>query len=236
MIKEAIILAGGFGTRLKEVIGEDIPKPMAPVNGRPFLEYILAYLEKWGVERVIMATGYRHEVIEAHFRDRHNDIEIAYSVEEEPLGTGGAVKKAMELVNDSSPYVINGDTYFDANLWKLGNSFRAKEAEAIMALRKMGDTSRYGTVKIDPDNRITEFKEKGAHKGMGFINGGTYILSGKAFLDLGLPDKFSLEKDYFEKYYTKQRMFGVRCYSYFLDIGIPEDYEEAADAFEGLLI
>ncbi|RLD56506.1 MAG: D-glycero-D-manno-heptose 1-phosphate guanosyltransferase [Bacteroidetes bacterium] len=234
MIKEAIILAGGFGTRLKEVIGEDIPKPMAPVDGRPFLEYLFKYLDKWGVERLILATGHKHEVIEAHFGDRFNKQEIVYSREEEPLGTGGAVKKAMEYVNGYSGYIINGDTYFDVNLWKLANSFRAKEAESVMALRKMADVSRYGSVKIDLDNRITEFTEKGSQTGMGFINGGTYILERKAFLDLDLPDIFSLEKDYFEQHYNKLRIFGVRCYSYFLDIGIPEDYEEAQDAFDGL--
>ena len=234
MIKEAIILAGGFGTRLKEVIGEDIPKPMAPVDGRPFLEYLFKYLDKWGVERLILATGHKHEVIEAHFGDRFNNQEIVYSREEEPLGTGGAVKKAMEYVNGYSSYIINGDTYFDVNLWKLANSFRAKEAESVMALRKMSDVSRYGSVKIDLDNRITEFTEKGNQTGMGFINGGTYILARKAFLDLDMPDVFSLEKDYFEQYYNKLRIFGVRCYSYFLDIGIPEDYEEAQDAFDGL--
>lgn len=235
MIKEAIILAGGFGTRLKEVIGEDIPKPMAPVDGRPFLEYLLAYLDKWGVDRVIIATGYKHEVIEAHFGNRYKNQEIIYSKEIEPLGTGGAVKQAMEYVNGFSCYVLNGDTYFDANLWKIANSFRAKEAEAVMALRKMGDVSRYGSVKIDLENRITEFAEKGGQTGMGFINAGTYVLERKAFLDLEFPDKFSLEKDYFEQYYNKQRIFGVRCYSFFLDIGIPEDYEEAGDAFEGLI-
>ncbi|MCK4569456.1 MAG: nucleotidyltransferase family protein [Bacteroidales bacterium] len=236
MIKEAIILAGGFGTRLKEVIGEDIPKPMAPVNDRPFLEYILAYLDKWGVERVIMATGYKHEVIEAYFKDSYKDIGIIYSVEEEPLGTGGAVKKALEYVNGYSAYVINGDTYFDVNMWKLANFHQASEADVCMTLRKVDDVSRYGTVKIDLEGRIEEFNEKGVRTGMGLINGGTYIINRKNFLDLDLPEKFSLEKDYFEKFYKKQRMFGVRCYSFFLDIGIPEDYKEATDAFEGLLI
>lgn len=235
MIQEAIILAGGFGTRLKQVIGEDIPKPMAPVNNKPFLEYLLAYLDKWGVERVIMATGYKHEVIEDYFKDKFNDIEVVYSVEKEALGTGGAVRQAMEYVNGYSTYVINGDTYFDVNLWKLANSFRAKEADSMIALRKMGDVSRFGTVKIDLENRITEFIEKGTQTGMGFINGGTYILARKKFLDLNFPEIFSLEKDYFEQYYNKERIFGVRCYSYFLDIGIPEDYEEAADALEGLI-
>ncbi len=228
-------MAGGFGTRLKEVIGDDIPKPMAPVHDKPFLEYLLHYLDKWGVSRVIMATGYKHEVIESYFGNRHNEIDIIYSVEEEPLGTGGAVKKAMEYVNGYSAYVINGDTYFDVNLWKLANFHRAKEADICITLRKVGDVSRYGKVEINVQNRIEAFTEKGKESGMGFINGGTYLITRKTFLELDLPDKFSLEKDYFEKYYTKQEMYGVRCFSYFLDIGIPEDYEEAADAFEGFL-
>lgn len=235
MIKEAIILAGGFGTRLRELIGDDIPKPMAPVNERPFLEYLLRYLNKWGVSRVVMATGYRHEVIEAYFGERYAEMEIIYSVEKEPLGTGGAVKKAMEHIDGYSCYVVNGDTFFDVNLWKVGNFHRAREAHASMALRKVGDVSRYGSVKIDKENRITSFEEKGGATGMGFINGGTYIINRKAFLELDLPDTFSLETDYFQKHYKDLRIFGVRCFSYFLDIGIPEDYEEASDAFEGLL-
>mgnify|MGYP001820944102 CR=1 FL=1 len=236
MIKEAIILAGGFGTRLKEVIGEDIPKSMAPVRGHPFLEYLLHYLNRWGVENVVMATGYKHEVIEKHFGDQYKDVGITYSVEDEPLGTGGAVKKALDKISSYSCYVLNGDTYFDVNLWKMANFHRAREAVASMALRKVGEVSRYGTVKIDMDNKIEQFSEKGEQSGMGFINGGIYILNRQAFLDLNLPDTFSLEKDYFEKYYDKLPMYGVRCYSFFLDIGIPEDYEEAQDAFDGLLI
>jgi D-glycero-alpha-D-manno-heptose 1-phosphate guanylyltransferase len=236
VIKEAIILAGGLGTRLKEVIGDEIPKPMAPVNGRPFLEYLLEYLDKWGVSRVIMATGYKHEVIEAHFGDRFKEIEIVYSVEKEALGTGGAVKQAMGFVNGYTVYVLNGDTYFDVNLWKMANFHDAREAEASMTLRKMGDISRYGAVKIDLNNKVEAFKEKGSETGMGFINGGTYIFNRNTLLDIDLPDKFSLETDYFEKYYKKQQIFGVRCFSYFLDIGIPEDYEEAQDAFKGLFI
>ena len=235
MIKEAIILAGGLGTRLKEVIGEDIPKPMAPVNGHPFLEYLLRYLGKWGVNRVVMATGHRHEVIEDFFGSHYDGIEIVYSAEDEPLGTGGAVKKAMEYINGYSCYVLNGDTYFDVNLWKMANFHQAREAVACMALRKVEKVGRFGSVKIDQENRIEEFVEKGEQPGEGFVNGGTYILNRKAFLDLPLPQAFSLEKDYFEKYHKKLPMYGVRCYSYFLDIGIPEDYEEAADAFEGLL-
>jgi len=208
---------------------------MAPVSGHPFLEYLLTFLDKWGVSRVVMATGYKHEAIEEFFKDRYLDIEIVYSIEEEPLGTGGAVKKAMEYINDFSCYVLNGDTYFDVNLWKLANFHRARECDASMAMRKVEDVSRYGSVNIDLENRINEFTEKGSQTGMGFINGGTYILNRKTFLELDLPDKFSLETDYFEKYYTKQRMYGIRCYSFFLDIGVPEDYEEAEDAFEGLL-
>ncbi len=235
MIKEAIILAGGLGSRLKGVIGEGIPKPMAAVNGRPFLEYLLTYLDKWGVSRVIMATGFKHEVIEDYFGNDYKDMEIVYSVEDVPLGTGGAVKKALGFVKGRDVFVVNGDTYFDTNLWKLANFHKANEVDVCIALRKMVDTSRFGTVKIDLKNRIIKFTEKGAQTGMGFINGGTYVINSKTFLELDLPAKFSLEIDYFEKYYKKQRIFGLRCYSFFLDIGIPEDYEEAADAFEGLL-
>ncbi len=235
MINEAIILAGGLGTRLREVIGDEIPKPMAPVRGRPFLEYLFSYLNKWGVTKLILATGHRHEMIEAHFGSRFHEQDIIYSVEHEPLGTGGAVKRAMEHVKGPTAYVLNGDTYFDANLWKIANFHRAHEADACMALRKVGDISRYGAVKIDLENRITDFVEKGSQGGMGFINGGTYIINRKSFMHTDLPEKFSIEKDYFERYFAIQRIFGVRCFSFFLDIGIPEDYKEAQDAFEGLI-
>lgn len=236
MIREAIILAGGFGTRLQGVIGKDIPKPMAPVSGRPFLEYLLTYLNKAGVSRAILATGFKHEVIEDHFGSAFRDMEISYSVEDEPLGTGGAVKKAMEYAEGPNVFVVNGDTFFDVNLRKLENFFRSNEADVCITLRKVGDVSRYGVVNIDLKNRIQGFKEKGSATGMGFINGGTYVIARKAIMDDELPEKFSLEQEYFEKYFTKQKMFGVRCFSFFLDIGIPEDYEEAQHAFEGLII
>ena len=235
MIKEAIILAGGFGTRLREVIGDDLPKPMALVNGHPFLEYVLAFLDRWGVTRVIMATGHLHDAIEQHFGNAYRDMEIVYSRETEPLGTGGAVRKAMEYMNSYSCYVLNGDTYFDVNLWKLDNFHKAREADASMALRKLRDVSRYGVVTTDEDNRLISFEEKGAQSGEGFINGGTYILNRYKFMETDFPEKFSLEKDYFEKYIKEQRFYGVRCYSFFIDIGVPEDYEEAQDALEGLL-
>ena len=235
MIKEAIILAGGLGTRLKDVIGDEVPKPMAPVKGRPFLEYLLAFLDRWGVSRVVMATGYRHEVIEKHFGHSFREMEIAYSRETEPLGTGGAVRRAMELTNSYSVYVVNGDTYFDVNLWKLDNFHKANEADASLSLRKVNDVSRYGIVNSDADGRVISFQEKGTGEGMGFINGGTYILNRNSFMKLDFPEHFSLEKDYFEKYTRDHRIFGVRCYSFFLDIGVPEDYEEAQDAFDGII-
>lgn len=234
MINEAIILAGGLGSRLREVIGSGIPKPMATVAGRPFLEFLLAYLNNWGITRVIMAAGYMHTVIEDHFGNRFMDMELLYSVEDEPLGTGGAVKKAMQLAKGSNIYVINGDTYFDVNLRKMANFHRAKQAELTVAVRKLADISRYGRVSRDEGNRITGFTEKGAETGIGFVNGGTYIFDVKIFSGLDMPDKFSLEKDYLEKFYRERQMFGFGCFGYFLDIGIPDDYEEAQTAFEGL--
>jgi D-glycero-alpha-D-manno-heptose 1-phosphate guanylyltransferase len=234
MIRTAIILAGGLGSRLREVIGSGIPKPMAAVAGRPFLEYLLAYLNNWGLTRVIMAAGYRHAVIQDHFGNRFLDMELLYSIEDEPLGTGGAVKKALNMVKGNNVYVINGDTYFDVNLRKMDNFHQAKPADLTMAVRKVADISRYGKVSRNEENRITGFTEKGVESGMGYANGGTYILNINRFSGLDFPVKFSFEKDYIEKFYHKQQFFGFGCYGYFLDIGIPDDYEEAQTAFEGL--
>jgi D-glycero-alpha-D-manno-heptose 1-phosphate guanylyltransferase len=236
MIKEAIIIAGGFGTRLKETIGPDIPKPMAPVDGRPFLEYVFHNLSKWGIDRLILATGYRHKAIEQYFGKAYKGQQIVYSRETEPLGTGGAVLQAMEHASGDVCYVINGDTYFDVNIRKMIDAYRAREADAVMALREADDVSRYGSVETSSDGRIIAFREKGNKKGPGFVNGGAYILNRKIFMELGLKGAFSLEEDFFEKHCLDRRIFSIRCKGFFLDIGIPGDYKQAQDAFEGIII
>lgn len=231
MIREAVILAGGLGTRLRDTIGE-IPKPMAPVNGSPFLEYQLRYLEKWGLSRIILSVGYKYNMIMDHFKDRFRDMELVYAIEEEPLGTGGGIKKAMSMVNGNSAFILNGDTYFDVNLKRLEDFQRIKDSDLTIILRFVDDVARYGAVEIDEEFLISGFYEKNEKTGPGYINGGVYLLNKRYFLGLDLPEKFSMEKDYFEKYYTTERIFALRCFSYFIDIGIPEDYQRACNEFK----
>ena len=235
MIREAIVLAGGKGTRLKAVV-DDLPKAMAPVNGRPFLEYQLDYLEKWGIEHVVLAVGYLRDVIINHFQEAYRSMSISYAIEEEPLGTGGALVNAFTYIRRNAAFVLNGDTYFDVNLQRL-NDFRwAKEAKVCLTIRMLEDTVRYGTVEINKEHKITGFTEKGARQGKGFINGGVYLITNKYLDNYNLPGKFSLEKDFFEVHYETADIYAMSCASYFLDIGIPEDYQLAQDEFKDFII
>ncbi len=230
MIKEVIILAGGLGTRLRSAL-PDIPKCMAPINGKPFLQYVMDYLEMYGVKKIILATGYLHEKIEEYFHNKYRYMDVEYSREDEPLGTGGAVKKAMEKTEGKQVVVMNGDTMFRVNLGKLYDFTLIKKSDLTMVVRQINDISRYGAVEFDETGRITAFREKGSLEGPGWINGGTYVIRKDFFLNQALPEKFSLEKDFFEKIYLQHPIYANKCYQYFIDIGIPEDYERAQEEF-----
>jgi D-glycero-alpha-D-manno-heptose 1-phosphate guanylyltransferase len=231
MIKEVIILAGGLGTRLAGTV-PDLPKSMAPVNARPFLEYVLDYLELYSVKKVILATGHLSEIIEKHFGKRYKYINIEYSRETEPLGTGGAVRQAFELVTGRQAIVMNGDTMFRTNLGKLYDFQLIHQSKLSIVVREVKDATRYGTVEFDETARITAFCEKGRQTGKAFINGGTYAINKDFFSSLDLPEKFSLEKDCFEKIYHTHPIYALKCHQFFLDIGIPEDYEKAQQEFK----
>lgn len=235
MTGEAIILAGGLGTRLKEVIS-DGPKSMAPVNGRPFLEYQLDYLERWGLNRVILSVGYEKEIIQDHFGEQYKSLEIVYAVEEEPLGTGGAILNALPYVKGFATFIFNGDTYFDVNLQRLDDFRRIKEADICLAMRFEIDPARFGLLEFDNNNRITSFFEKPDGLEEGYINGGVYVVRKDYLLRFGLPYKFSFEKDFLQKYYRTEEIYGMRCFSYFRDIGVPEDYQKAIDEFKKLIL
>lgn len=230
MFKEVIILAGGFGTRLQSVVS-DVPKSMAPVNGRPFLEYMLDHLEFFSVKKVILATGFKHEFIENHFGKKYNYLKLDYSVEQEPLGTGGAICKALTMCETKKVLVMNGDTLFKVNIGKLYDFTLVQKSRCTVVLREVDDVSRYGSVETDNRAVITRFTEKGGASGPGTINGGVYALDRSLIEDMSLPDKFSFEKDFLEKYYTTIPFHGMVCKQYFLDIGIPEDYEKAQTDF-----
>ncbi len=230
MVKEAIVLAGGLGTRLRKVV-KDVPKPMADINGKPFLEYLLAFLAKQGIEKVILSVGYKYEIIKNYFGNSFLDMELLYSIENEPLGTGGGIRKSLFLVDSKVFFVVNGDTFFDVDLKKLFLFHKKKNSVLSVALKPMKSFDRYGSVKLDENKRIIDFEEKKYYVS-GLINGGIYLLNKNFFMSFNLREKFSFEKDFLEKYYTMYDFYGLSFDDYFIDIGIPEDYERAKENFK----
>lgn len=226
---EAIILAGGFGTRLRTVVS-DVPKPMAPLNdaGRPFLSVLLEKLAADGVTHVVLSTGYMSEVIERFFGNEYAGVRIDYSVEETPLFTGGAVKLALSRCQEETVFVLNGDTYFDVKMNEMCQFHADARADFTVAVKKMHDFDRYGTVEVQ-DGRIVSFREK-RYCEDGWINGGVYCLRRSLLTDFPLT-KFSLEKDFMEKKLTEMKMAAFPSSGYFIDIGIPEDYALARKKF-----
>ena len=224
--REAIILAGGFGTRLQHIVS-DVPKPMADINGSPFLVFLLWKLQTAGISHVILSTGYLHEKIENYFGNRFENLKITYSQETEPLGTGGAVQFALGKAETDNLLVLNGDTLFDIDFAHFDNFYRTKKTMLALALRKEKDLCRYGTVKINENAKIVGFSEKNTSNGEGLINGGIYLLNKKLFDNQKLPKTFSFEKEILEKQYLNDEFFGIVFDSYFIDIGVPEDYARA---------
>lgn len=224
--KEAIILAGGFGTRLQGVV-KDLPKPMAPVNGRPFLTYILDYLIEYHYTKVVLSVGYLHEIIEEFFGTQYKSLEIDYAVETEPLGTGGGILFAFSKCKTDDVLVINGDTMFKVDLDEFEHFHQDKGCLLSIVLREVEDVARYGSVVIGGNGMITLFSEKQASVGRGLINGGIYLIDRKLFDKYPQPQKFSFEKDLMTKCYTQEMFYGMPSDGYFIDIGIPEDYARA---------
>jgi len=227
---EAIILAGGFGTRLQQVL-IDLPKAMAQVNGRAFIEYLLNYLTGQGIKKFIFSVGYKKEVVQNHLGNQFKNIPVEYAIEDEPFGTGGGIKNAMKLAEGESVFVLNGDSMFRVDLQALNQLHADSKSDITIALRFLEDTERFGSVSIDEQRRIVGFKEKGIENGSGYINGGIYLINKSYLLSPIFPEKFSIEKDCFEKYFMHSRFFGFPSRGYFLDIGIPEDYYRAQNEF-----
>ena len=225
----AIVLAGGLGTRLRTVIN-DLPKPMAPVNGKPFLHYIFQYLKSEQIKEVILSVGYKHEVIKDFFGEEYLGIKVRYSIEEEPLGTGGGIKQAFDLI-DGPAYVLNGDTFFGLPLWALQEYYFESKSDITLAIKPLEHFDRYGTVQMNEAFRITKFDEK-KFVNKGFINGGIYFFDKKLFDKVEVGPKFSFEKDILERYTGELKFSGKVFDGYFIDIGIPEDYNKAQHDFK----
>ena len=230
--REAIVLAGGFGTRLAHVV-PDVCKPMAPVAGRPFLRFIMDNLAKAHFDHVVIADGYRREQIEDYFGGAYRGLGIEYSSETEPLLTGGATKKALAGCSSDWVFVLNGDTWLDLDFAEMAAVAESlpDSVQAVVAVKRMFDFERYGTVDVDDDGTLVAFHEKDYCKD-GLINAGVYLIRRDSLDDM--PKAFSLESDWFERVVSDGVLYAVECTGDFIDIVVPDDYAFAQDMFKSM--
>lgn len=231
-VTEAVILAGGLGTRLRTAV-PDLPKCMAPVAGKPFLYYVIDYFQQQGIQEFILSLGYKHEIIEEYVKSEFRNGRFTFSIESEALGTGGAVKLACSKTSAQTILVLNGDTLYKVDNAGLGTFHETREADCTLCLKPMKEFDRYGVVQLNRDYGIKLFNEKKFYS-EGLINGGVYALNVSRFQQEHLPEKFSFEKDYLQALYMNRRMYGFIQDRYFIDIGIPEDYKRAQSELHGL--
>jgi D-glycero-alpha-D-manno-heptose 1-phosphate guanylyltransferase len=228
---EAIILAGGMGTRLASRLN-GVPKPMAPVAGRPFLEILLRQIQRAGCTRALLSVGYLHSVIESHFGNSFLGLRLDYIVEDVPLGTGGAIRRALPLASEMSVLVLNGDTFLQADYAAMMRFHLAQAAGITIAVTHQADVARYGGVTIK-DGHIVSFQEKG-QRTAGFINAGAYVLDTNLQWPQSLAEKFSFETDFLVPETNRLAPAAYEVNGFFLDIGVPEDLDRAQTELAGL--
>lgn len=220
---EAIILAGGLGTRLKQVV-PNLPKPMAPVAGRPFLEILLSSLSSKGFSRIILSLGFKAERIISYFGDRFQNLEIIYEVETSPLGTGGAMRAALQHARTHQVFVFNGDTFLDLEIAEIAAFWKQNDTPIIVA-REVSDAARYGRINVVAD-QVTGFQEKGV-SGCGLINAGCYLIPRNLLDSMDIGESFSFETDFLVEAVKHKRFCVFVTHGFFIDIGIPVDYTRA---------
>ncbi len=221
----AIVLAGGLGTRLKSITHDKIPKSMVSVQGHPFLYWILRYLRQEGIKKIVLAISHHGEIISNHFGDSFHGIPLIYSVEATPLGTGGAIRQALQLCHASQNFIINGDTYFPVSLNKMKDFHLLHRYDMTLAVKHFKSFDRYGAIQISKNHEIKAFYEK-KWVDSGYINGGIYLTNKKIFNAFQLGHAFSIEKEIFEKNNGHVILGGYKSRAKFIDIGIPADYEK----------
>jgi D-glycero-alpha-D-manno-heptose 1-phosphate guanylyltransferase len=228
----AVILAGGEGLRLRNVV-KNAPKPMARIAGRPFLEYLILQLIRWNIKEIVLSIGYKGGMIKSYFGNGKKwDVEILYSEEIIPLGTGGALKKASSFIDSDRFVVMNGDSFFDADLTKLIEIQNKRNAIATIALTSVENKSRYGSVDVNNDHVVLRFIEKDTG-GYGFINGGIYLFQ-RNVIDMIRDGNVSLEKEVLPLLVGKG-LYALTMKGAFVDIGTPDDYLNLYDKPEMLL-
>ena len=229
MVHCAVILAGGLGTRLRSVVS-DRPKVMAMVAGRPFLTLLLDQLAESGIRRAVLCTGYMADMIRNELGDEYRDIELIYSVEDTPLGTGGALRYAAEQLSGNMLLVLNGDSYCRCNLSVFISGQAASGAYAGMALARVENVARFGAVLTDKASLVESFVEKGGRTGPGWINAGIYLLPLDLVQTISPNRPVSLEREVFPELMTRG-LFGYHCPGSFIDIGVPEEYQRSQMLF-----
>lgn len=226
---EVIILAGGMGTRLREIL-PNLPKPMAPVNGKPFLHFLLNWLSQYPIDKIILSIGFKAEMIINYFGTSFNDIPLEYTIEEKPLGTGGAILYALKKTTSNNILIVNGDTYFPIDIKKFYDVHVKNESLLSVALKPMYNFDRYGSVECKGDI-IIRFNEKKLQTS-GLINGGIYLLNNQILNIRKFPEVFSFEKEVLEKEAGTFKINGFVFDLTFIDIGIPEDYYKAGSIIQ----
>jgi D-glycero-alpha-D-manno-heptose 1-phosphate guanylyltransferase len=224
VVDEAIVLAGGFGTRLRDVVA-DVPKPMAPISGQPFLALLLQFLQKQGLRRVVLCVGYLRDVIIGHFGDRFGSLEIVYSIEPEPLGTGGAIAQALKTVTSQNVFVLNGDTFLKLDYRAMVSAYDNARSSLCIAVREVSDISRYDEVILQNDRIVALRSARGACPGL--INVGVYLMATDLLTGFELPLRFSFEREFLCKFVSSIRPIAFATQAYFVDIGVPDDYRRA---------
>lgn len=224
-VTEAIVLAGGLGTRLREAV-PDLPKCMAPVNGRPFIAYVIRHLSQQGISHFIFSLGYKSALFLDFLSTELPAGSYDIVVEDEPLGTGGAIQYAAHKARQDDFVVVNGDSIFQTDIQEQAAFHFVRQSCCTLALKAMQNVSRYGTVELTAEGSICHFREKQFFE-KGLINAGVYLINKACLLSKGLPDKYSFETDFLQRFYTEGNIYGIEQAGYFIDIGIPEDYQRA---------
>ncbi len=222
---EAIILAGGLGTRLRSVVS-DVPKPMASVAGRPFLHHLIKYVVKQGVSHIVLSVGYKGDMIVDYFKNNPCGADISFAIEEKPLGTGGAILNSMEKCREDNVFVLNGDTFFAMDYLAFRESHKKSTASFAMALRYLKQNHRYGRAILSNDY-IIRFESLSENE-PGWINAGIYLINKNLLAEFDLPKKFSFERDFIETNIQQLKPYGFRSDAAFIDIGVPDDYQKAS--------
>lgn len=225
---DSIILAGGLGTRLRSVVS-DRPKVLAPIGNKTLLDHVMDHLFSHGLHSIILSVGYMKEKIREHIERQifPESITISFSEEEYPLGTGGAIKKALALASSDIVLILNGDTFFPIDYRRLFESHLLMNADITIGLRQIENVSQSGSVIADTEGKIIGFNEKTGENKKGVMSGGAYLFRKNIFDNFNLPDAFSIEKDFFEKHIHSVKARGLIFDDYFIDIGIPENYQKA---------